>query len=48
MYYVMYNIAYFLKPGGKVPLNVQFFLSYAFVTPPLLNIPWPKRGSLTF
>ena len=35
---VIYNIAYFPKPGGKDPLNFQLFLSYAFVTRPLLNI----------
>ena len=45
---VIYNIAYFPEPGGKGPLNLQFFLSYAFLTRPFLNIPWPQRGSLTF
>ena len=42
------NIAYFPKPGGKGPLNLQFFLLYAFVTRPLLNIPYDQRGPLTF
>ena len=44
----IYNIAYFPKPGGKGPLNLQFFLSYAFVTHLFLNIPRPQRGPLTF
>ena len=38
----------FSRAGGKGPLSLQFFLSYAFVTRPLLNIPWPQRGPLTF
>ena len=45
---VMYNIAYFPKPCGKDPLSLKFFLSYAFVMRPLLGIPCPQRGSLTF
>ena len=36
---VIYNIVYFPEPGGKDPLNLQFFLSYAFVTRPHLSIP---------
>ena len=40
--------AYFSKPGGKSPLNLKLFLSYVFVTRPLLNILWLQRGPLTF
>ena len=33
---MLYNIAYFPKPGGKGPLNLQFFPLYAFVIRPFL------------